>query len=622
MRPMAMPRPNVTAFWDLEIAAEPALVMAVSRRGREERLTSLGYTRQARYAVSWSLEHVALYDTLRWTVRPGDTPLAQVDVGDDAAIITLLELLGRDEIIEEVPSDLARVGRRHEDLSQLLGNALSRLRLEVADAEAYRGNDAIARDSAVLRLFHQILYVRVCEDRRLPHSRYRVRTLIESDRPNEDLDRLLQDYRRSADSELFEPAGISVSAVPSNALRGVLTQTVEPWDKLNLDFSVARKDLAGKLYESYLASLPAAQAGNDGSPRLFPVAQGVDQRDKQATFYTPPALARLITARALTAWIRSHGKPTMADIRLVDPACGSGAFLTAAFEYLRDYFEHRYGRALRANERERLLVGSLFGADVDERALGLAQVQLLESAELRGRLPRLINNLLCGDSLPAPPGVRAVDGQVPWDAVVGRHGQFTTVVGNPPFGAQAKLASRLSIEHISALSKQYPEVKAFGQDYAYLFLALSLRLLVDGRGTAGLVMPRGLLGLGQGAASRHFLSDAGVAWIGDMRAARIFPAVAASVAGIVLDKAKPSTATVESISDSRINPRALLDDLVSGDSGRIAVNRVSRGKLKEFADDGWTPFRIRWKDELRTHDFISPVMACRSSEGLGVIMLN
>jgi hypothetical protein len=616
LRKLSVPNSRGVPLLELAIADEPATVMAFAAAKFSERLTSLGYTRQARYALSWSGEGVVLYDTLRWARHPGDLPLFTAAVEDRAAIAELLGLLHRNDILEEVPSDLIVHDGEHEALPDLLGGALRKLRLQVADAEAYRGRDPVRRDTAVLRLFHQILYVRVAEDRRRPLSRLKVRDLLDSDRLGVDLGSLLADYRTAANSELFEPAGIAIDALPTSPLRGVLRQTVEPWDRLRLDFSVARADLAGRLYESYLAALPAEDTvEHEKSQRLFPLARGVDQREKRATFYTPPALARLLTERALSGWLRGRPPCSPQDIRVVDPACGSGAFLIAAYDWLRDHFEARRGRPLRTSEREELLVECIFGADIDERALGLAQVQLLEVANLRGRLPSLRDTLYCGDSLPAPPAVVAQEGQVPWGAILERRGAFTTVLGNPPFGAQAKLPSRLSIELVSELVHRYPEVRSFGQDYSYFFLALGLRLLAAD-GSAGLVMPRALVGLEQGAAARRSLLDAGISWIGDLRAAKVFPHVAASVAAIVLDRRGTPTTRMETLADSRGNPRAMLDDLVSQDASTIIRSSVARQRLTSLIDSGWTAFRVRWASEL-SGELARPMQPLAPEDGSG-----
>ncbi len=313
----------------------------------------------------------------RWSARPGDTPLFVADAGDRTGVAELLELFGRDDILDEVPSDLLAPARQREALPVLLGNVAGRLRLDVADAEAYGGRDPVGRDTAVLRLFHQILYGRVAEDRRQASSRLRVRGVLDSDRLGSDLEDLLADYREQANSELFEPAGITVDALPAGSLREVLRQTVEPWDRLRLDFSVAQRDLAGRLYESYLASLPAEEQDEGDSQRLFPVARGIDQREKQATFYTPPALARVLTEHAFRGSADRRAPCSPADIRVVDPACGSGAFLIAAYEGCASI--SRTSAVVRLGRRSARGAGRVyFWCGRHERALGLAQVQLLE----------------------------------------------------------------------------------------------------------------------------------------------------------------------------------------------------------------------------------------------------
>lgn len=588
--------PGRRAVWELSIATEPSTIVAFGKRNHRDRLGSMAYTRQARYAIKWSRADVVLFDVQRWKSWPGDLPVVTVAADDLEGIRELLQVLGRDLVLDEAPSDLIGPVKAHEALPKLLGDALRRLRLDVANNEAYQQRDPAGRDTAVLRLFHQILYARVAEDRKHRGSSLSVREILNSENVSADLNKLLLDYRTTANSEIYQPAGIAIDALPSDSLRDVLRQTVEPWERLHLDFSVARSDLAGRLYESYLSALPAEERTESPAQRLFPVALGIDRREKQATFYTPPALAGLLTERALAKWVERHAaKPS--DIRIIDPACGSGAFLIAAYAWLHQHFEHQKGRPLRPAEREELLLESIFGADVDERALGLAQVQLLEVADLRGRLPSFEHNLYCGDSLPAPPGHTAKRGQIDWDQIVQERGLFTTVLGNPPFGAQAKLPERLSIDTISQLSARYPEIKAFGQDYAYLFLSLGAQLLVPD-GTAALVMPRGLLALGQGAAARAFLAALGVDWIADLRGARVFPDVAASVAAIAFDKSIPADAEIAAVVDSRIDGRAVLDDLLAADSSKIVRRLTTRAELQASTRIGWTPFRLRWAGEL------------------------
>lgn len=103
---------------------------------------------------------------------------------------------------------------------------------------------------------------------------------------------------------------------------------VELWRQLRLNFSLSRSEIAGGLYRSYLASLPARRPG-ESQGAFFDEAHTIDAQARTASYYTPPGLARLVVERTLTPWLRRASPRTPADVRVVDPACGSGAFLPA-----------------------------------------------------------------------------------------------------------------------------------------------------------------------------------------------------------------------------------------------------------------------------------------------------
>lgn len=591
-RPLPRAKPGATRAFELVAADEPlALFVLNDARRPAELAMNLGYSRESPYAVVWSRRIVELHETRRWADVPGDAPLMTAEAEDRERVVDLLERLRRDDVLVDAPTDLGVQGEQHKTLHDSLAVVLRELRMHVAQSEAYAGHEASGLDTAVLRFFHQLLYIRIAEDRRHARSKTRIAAVIDENEPSQKLNGVIDDYRQALNSELFDPAGIEVAELPDEPVRQVLTNLVEPWHKLRLDFSVTRTELAGRLYQSYLESLPAVTP--DADSRLFPVVASVDQRERQASYYTSPALATLIAERTLAAYCRRNHPQAPEDVRVLDPACGSGAFLVAAFRWLRGYFEQLYGRPLRPKEREDLVRQSIFGADIDERALGMTQVQLLEEADLRGRLPRLGDNLLLGDSLPSPPGAEVHEGAVDWTAVLERGGAFTSVVTNPPFGSQAKLPGRLSVEALGKVVERYPEVREFGQDYAFSFLALARRLSVPD-GTAGFVLPRTLLDASSGRSARGFLANVGLAWIADFRAAELFPSVRRSLSAVVLDPGHGDEVELVAFDDSRELPRAALDDLLAGARGQ----RIAYTALEAAADDGWGPFRLRWASEL------------------------
>lgn len=92
------------------------------------------------------------------------------------------------------------------------------------------------------------------------------------------------------------------------------------------------------------------------------------------------------------------------ELKVIDPACGSGNFLLYSFSLLYDmYIEQmeRYGCDYNRREIPALIVeNNLFGVDLDERAVQLAQIGLLIKArEMGGRRSQMPNhtNVVCSN---------------------------------------------------------------------------------------------------------------------------------------------------------------------------------------------------------------------------------
>ena len=132
------------------------------------------------------------------------------------------------------------------------------------------------------------------------------------------------------------------------------------------------------------------------------------------------------------------------EITILDPACGSGAFLNAALQFLMA--EHK-----RLDELEAKVTGSsiefqsvensilehnLYGVDINEESVEIAQLALwLRTAKPHRKLNSLNENIKCGNSLisdPAIAGDKAFDWQKEFPKVFEKGG-FDVVIGNPPY---------------------------------------------------------------------------------------------------------------------------------------------------------------------------------------------
>ena len=132
------------------------------------------------------------------------------------------------------------------------------------------------------------------------------------------------------------------------------------------------------------------------------------------------------------------------SLTICDPACGSGAFLNQALDYL--IAEHRYVDELESkllgqsivfkDIGDHILERNIYGVDINEESVEIARLSLWLRTATKGRkLNDLSGNIKCGNSLiddPAVAGAKAFDWKKEFPAVFAKGG-FDVVIGNPPY---------------------------------------------------------------------------------------------------------------------------------------------------------------------------------------------
>lgn len=147
------------------------------------------------------------------------------------------------------------------------------------------------------------------------------------------------------------------------------------------------------------------------------------------------------------------------QITILDPACGSGAFLNAALQFLMrehkllDEMETKLtGTELEFQGVENIILeNNLFGVDINEESVEIAQLALwLRTAKPQRKLNTLNENIKCGNSLisnPAIAGDKAFNWQEQFPKVFEKGG-FDVVIGNPPY-VRAELIPQSDLDYYS-----------------------------------------------------------------------------------------------------------------------------------------------------------------------------
>jgi len=499
----------------LVIEAKKTNVSLTSDEGRQA--VSYAYHRKIKFAVLTNFKYIRVFHALS-NIKDIDRNLLKVD--KDYFRLSYDQLLDKFDTLWLLSKESFEKGEINkllsakdeklnksidesilEDLLQFrewLSKDLKKVKMSLSKEQI---------DEIVQMLIDRLIFMRSVEDRGLEPKNFLL-GLVDSVRngtTEKNLWALLKEKFVSFDKEynsklfaegLLEKEGFFDEQTLVKVIRGLYFGTKESQSRYMFDEIPG--DLLGSIYEQYLGTIL------QGTEKRVKLEEGSAKRKKMGIYYTPSYIVDYIVKNTVGEYIKDKSIDEILEAKIVDPACGSGSFLIRAFQEFCNVIEERlkngqksksptfkiYKERLNLAQKASILTNCIYGVDLDEKAVELAQLNLLlkileeESPETHKLLlPNLRENIKCGNSL--IDDARVSDRAFKWEAQfpqVFKSGGFDVVVGNPPY---------FKIHEDDPIKKTeiFNEIKSGMMNISAIFINKAF-YLTKKEGVVGMIVPK------------------------------------------------------------------------------------------------------------------------------------
>lgn len=387
---------------------------------------------------------------------------------------------------------------------------------------------------AVQMTIDRIIFLRICEDRGIEPENQ----LLEMSKQRSIYPQLVELYQRADikyNSGLFhfkqEKGGSDridkltpTLEIDDKVLKEIIKDLYYPCPYIFKEIPV---EILGQVYEQFLGKVirltPGRQAKIEEKPEV---------RKAGGVYYTPSYIVDYIVENTVGKLVENKTPEQVSQLKIVDPACGSGSFLLGAFQYLIDWHESWYlnnepakwakgkqpallpttdgGWKLTTAEKKRILVNNIYGVDIDAQAVEVTKLSLLlkvleeESGQLSLGLERVLpdlgDNIKCGNSLigwdyfegQLIPDEKEIERVNPFDwqrnfPQVFAKGGFDAVIGNPPY-IRIQAMKEWAPNEVAFYKKKYVAASKGNYDIYVVFIERGLSL-INQNGKIGYILP-------------------------------------------------------------------------------------------------------------------------------------
>lgn len=280
---------------------------------------------------------------------------------------------------------------------------------------------------AVQQTIDRIIFLRIAEDRGVePYGNLQV--AVKQGDYYQNLFSIFKDADDKYNSGLFNLKKDQISQnlkIDNKVLKTILNELYSPISPY--EFSVISVEILGSAYEQFLGKVIRITASHHAIIEDKP-----EVRKAGGVYYTPQYIVEYIVKNTVGKLIAGKKPTEVSNLKIVDPACGSGSFLIGAYQYLLDFHKDYYSNNgkpskggsknnpltpegnLTTAEKKRILLNNIYGVDIDNNAVEVTKLSLLlkcmegeTSASISHQLsmfnesvlPTLENNIKDGNSL-------------------------------------------------------------------------------------------------------------------------------------------------------------------------------------------------------------------------------
>jgi len=239
-------------------------------------------------------------------------------VQKDALQMSLFKTKGREELDKEFLQDL-------DDWRKIIAQSFAIKNKKLSEKEV---------TTFTQKLIDRILFIKICEDRDIIDTDF----LLELSQSDNIWNTLLDNFKIlnekfngslfTADDKFFNLSieqQVLYDFLSSFYYTGRKTKYRIP--KYHFDYIPV--EILGSIYERFLGKVVKIKAGR----KIF-IDDKPEVKKADGVFYTPEYIVNYIVKNTVGEKIKDKELEDIKNIKILDPACGSGSFLICAFDYL------------------------------------------------------------------------------------------------------------------------------------------------------------------------------------------------------------------------------------------------------------------------------------------------